>query len=173
VQRLVVVSIIGIDRMGGGGYQGAKLVQEKLAQEGPVPATVLRAAQFHEFVEPVLGWGTNDGVAYISNMRTQLVAARTVAEALVDLVEGAGPQPSPSGEPAEIAGPREERMLEVARLLAARKLGGLRVEEATDVAYNPDADAVESGALLPSPHAVLAGPTFAEWLDAQVAAPAV
>ena len=74
VQRIVVVSIIGIDRMGGGGYQGAKLVHEKLSQEGPVPATILRAAQFHEFVEPVIGWGTSGGVAHVSNMRTQIVA---------------------------------------------------------------------------------------------------
>jgi uncharacterized protein YbjT (DUF2867 family) len=173
VQRIIVVSIIGIDRMGGGGYQGAKLRQEQLAQEGPVPATIVRAAQFHEFVEPVLGWGTTpDGVATIANMRTQLVGARAVAEALVDVVDGAGPQPSADGAPAEIAGPREERMLDVARLLAARKLHGLRVDEAVDAAYNPDAGAVESGALLPSPHAVLAGPTFAEWLDGEVRAAA-
>jgi uncharacterized protein YbjT (DUF2867 family) len=167
VQRIVVVSIIGIDRMGGGGYQGAKLVHETLSQAGSVPATILRASQFHEFVEPVIGWGTSGSVAHVSNMRTQIVAARTVAEALVDVVEGGGPQPSPSGAPAEIAGPREERFVDLARLLAARRLHGLRVEEANDVEYNPDAEAVEDGALLPSPHAVLAGPTFAEWLEVQ------
>ena len=166
-QRLVVVSIIGIDRMGGGGYQAAKRVHEELSLDGPVPATILRAAQFHEFIEELVKWGTSDGVAYVPNMRTQVVAARSVAEALVDVAEGAGPAPSPSGAPAEIAGPREERLLELGRLLAARRLGGLRVDETTDSAANPDADAVEAGALLPSPHAVLTGPTFAEWLDAQ------
>src|SRR4051812_5535040 len=127
VRRLVVVSIIGIDRMGGGGYQAAKRVQERLAPHGPVPTSILRAAQFHEFVEPVIGWGTSGGVAHVANLRTQIVAARTVAEALVDIVEGGGPQPSPSGAPAEIAGPREERFLDLARLLAARRLPGLRV----------------------------------------------
>src|SRR4051812_3824238 len=123
VERLVVVSIIGIDRMSGGGYQAAKLVHEQRSLAGPVPATILRAAQFHEFVEPVIGWGTGDGVAYVANMRTQIVAARTAAEALVDIVEGGGPQPSPRGAPAEIAGPREEQFLDLARTLAARKLG--------------------------------------------------
>jgi uncharacterized protein YbjT (DUF2867 family) len=167
VERLVVVSIIGIDRMGGGGYQAAKRLQERLSQDGPVPATILRAAQFHEFVEALIGWGTSDGVAYLPNMRTQVVAARSVAEALVDLAEGAGPEPSPSGAPAEIAGPREERLLELGRTYAARRLRGLRIEETSDSAVNPDAEAVEAGALLPSPHAVLAGPTFAAWLERQ------
>ena len=167
VQKLVVVSIIGIDRMDGGGYQAAKRVHEKLSLDGPVPATILRAAQFHEFIEEVVKWGTSDGVANVPNMRTQVVAARTVAEALVDEAEGSGPATAPSGAPGEIAGPREERLLELGRLVAARRLGGLRVEETTDSAVNPDPDAVEAGALLPSPHAVLAGPTFADWLDAQ------
>jgi uncharacterized protein YbjT (DUF2867 family) len=167
VQRLVVVSIIDIDRMGGGGYQGAKRLHERRSLAGPVPATILRASQFHEFVPELVAWGTSDGVAYLPDMRTQVVAARSVAEALVDLAEGAGPAPSPSGAPAEIAGPREERLLALGRLLAARRLGGLRIEEATDSALNPDAEAVEAGALLPSPHAALAGPTFAEWLDVQ------
>src|SRR5205807_1207357 len=77
VQRLVVVSIIGIDRMGGGGYQAAKRFHEQLALDGPVPATVLRASQFHEFVEELVRWGTSDGVAYLPAMRTQVVAARS------------------------------------------------------------------------------------------------
>jgi uncharacterized protein YbjT (DUF2867 family) len=172
VQRLVVVSIIGIDRMRGGGYQAAKRAQEELAQQGAVPATVLRASQFHEFIGEIVRWGTSDGVIHLPNMRTQVVAARAVAEALVDLAEGGGPQPSPSGAPAEIAGPREERLLELGRLLSTRRLGGLPVEEVADSPLNPDPEAVEAGVLLPSPHAVLAGPTYAEWLEAQVAVPA-
>src|SRR4051794_36354991 len=78
VQRLVVVSVIGLDRIGGRGYQGAKRVHEKLSLDGPVPATILRAAQFHELVETLIERGTSDGVAYLPNMRTQVVAARSV-----------------------------------------------------------------------------------------------
>ena len=95
------------------------------------------------------------------------MAARTAAEALVDIVEGTGPPAVAERRAGRDRRPARGAVPRLARKLAARKLGGLRVEEATDVAYNPDADAVESGALLPSPHAVLAGPTFAEWLDAQ------
>ena len=85
VQRLVVVSIIGIDRFSAG-FLAAKKVHEQAVLEGPLPVRILRAAQFHEFVEPLVSWTRREnGVRYVPNMQTQLVAARTVAEALVDL----------------------------------------------------------------------------------------
>jgi hypothetical protein len=36
--------------------------------------------------------------------------------------------------------------------------------EAVDDPTNPDNDRIATGALLPGPHATLAGPTFEEWL---------
>jgi uncharacterized protein YbjT (DUF2867 family) len=48
VRHIVALSIIGIDRVPYGYYQG-KLRQEKVLQESPVPVSILRAAQFHEF----------------------------------------------------------------------------------------------------------------------------
>src|SRR5581483_3057716 len=83
-RRLVVVSIIGTDKAAGG-YGAAKLAHERAALAGPIPARILRAAQFHEFVEVLMGWGRQGDVVYLPKMRTQIVAARTVAEALADL----------------------------------------------------------------------------------------
>ena len=40
----------------------------------------------------------------------------------------------------------------------------MKIEAVSDPA-NPDSDLFENGALLPGPHATLAGPTFEEWLD--------
>jgi uncharacterized protein YbjT (DUF2867 family) len=48
VRHIVALSIIGINRVPYGYYQG-KLRQEKVLQESPVPVSILRAAQFHEF----------------------------------------------------------------------------------------------------------------------------
>jgi uncharacterized protein YbjT (DUF2867 family) len=97
-------------------------------------------------------------------MRTQLVAARTVAEALADLATDPDGAPGPADGPiAEIAGPREESLVEAAALLAARRGDPVRVEGVSDPA-DPDQHLNESGALLPSPHATLAGPTFEAWL---------
>jgi hypothetical protein len=60
-------------------------------------------------------------------MRTQLVAARSVAEAvLADLVDGRIRTPRQPGR--RVAGPREENLLEAAKLLAAKHGNGLRVE---------------------------------------------
>lgn len=159
VGRVVVVSIIGVDRSHGG-YGAAKLAHERALLAGPLPVRVLRSAQFHEFVAQLMEWGARGDVTYVPPMRTQIVAARSVAEALADLATG----PNGAGDPIlEIAGPREERLVELARLLAARRGDAARVEEMSDPG-NPDAELWTSGGLLPGPGAILAGPTFAEWL---------
>jgi uncharacterized protein YbjT (DUF2867 family) len=158
VQRIIVVSIINTDRLKGG-YAIAKVAHERATLSGSVPARVLRAAQFHEFVEQLLQWGTQGDVAYVPEMRTQLVAARTVAQALADLAVDPTAAPGPT---LEVAGPREESLVEMAKLLVARRGNSLRVEAVSDPV---DGDANESGVLLPGPDARLGGPTFEEWLD--------
>jgi uncharacterized protein YbjT (DUF2867 family) len=169
VSRIVVVSIIGIDRFSSG-YQAAKLAHERAHLAGPVPVRILRAAQFHEFVEELMGWGRQGDVIHLPNMRTQIVAARTVAEALAELATDEEPVPPAGDEPIwEIAGPREEHLVELARVLAARRGDPVRIEAVSDEA-GPDAGLYEEGALLPGPDATLAGPTFDEWLDARVTA---
>ena len=121
VRRIVVVSIVGIDRFSGG-YNAAKVIQEQTHLVGPIPVRILRATQFHEFVEQLMDWGRQGDVAYVWRMRTQLVAARTVAEALCELATENKPVPATGDGPIwEIAGPREESLVEVARRLAARR----------------------------------------------------
>jgi uncharacterized protein YbjT (DUF2867 family) len=161
VERIVVVSIIGCDRFGGG-YGAAKVVHEQATLAGPFEARILRAAQFHEFVEELIDWGRRGDVSYVPKMRTQLVAARTVAEELARLATD-GASPSPGAIP-EIAGPREERLAETARLLVAHRGDPVTIEEVSDP-EDPHSDVFESGGLLPNPHATLAGPTFEEWLQ--------
>jgi len=167
VRRLVLVSIIGIDDFEAG-YNAAKVAQEKAALAGPIPARIVRAAQFHEFVEELMNWGTQGEVSYVWALRTQLVAARTVAEALVDLATAPDAE-FEAAETTEIAGPREYRLAEAARLLAERRGDGLRVEETIDPS-DPDSERYANGAALPGPNAKLAGPAFEEWLDAMVPA---
>lgn len=166
VKRMIVVSVIGIDRFSAG-YAAAKVAHEKAMLSGPIPVRVLRAAQFHEFVGQFLEWGRQGDVSYLQKMRTQLVAARTVAKALADLaitgsVQGAG---STDAQAVEIAGPQEESLVEAAKRLVARRGDGLRVEGVSDRS-NPEAALYEDGAMLPGPNAILAGPTFDAWLEA-------
>ena len=67
------------------------------------------------------------------------------------------------GDLVEIAGPRTEQIAELARKVVARRGEDLTV--VAREAFEP----IKNGALLPGPGAVIAGPTFDEWLAAQSA----
>jgi hypothetical protein len=71
-----------------------------------------------------------------------------------------------TGEPEVITkeGPREESLVELAKMLAAHRGTPVTVQGVRDPA-DPDAEVQAAGGLLPGPGARLAGPTFAEWLD--------
>jgi uncharacterized protein YbjT (DUF2867 family) len=159
VKQILVVSIIGIDRFKAG-YMAAKVAHEKAMRAGPVPVRIVRAAQFHELVERMVEWGREGDVAYVPAMRTQLVAARTVAEKLADLAT----HPSADGGIVEVAGPRPESLVDAAKRLAARRGDGLRIE-GVNSPDDPDRALYEAGAQLPGPNAILGGPTFQAWLE--------
>ncbi len=171
VARYVVVSIIGIGKSAGG-YGAAKLAHEQAVLAGPVPARILRVAQFHELVGVLMDRGRRGEVIYLPQMRTQIIAARTVAGALAAMATSsqaefaAARAAGSAGAPVpELAGPREENLASLARLAAARRGDQARIEEVT--AADPDSQAAADGSLLPGPHARLAGPTFQEWLATQ------
>jgi len=167
--RIIVVSIIGIDKFHSG-YNAAKRVQEQALLEGPLPVRIVRAAQFHEFVGPLLGWTVQDGVAHVPEMKTELVAARVVAETLADVAEEAEIE---NGTITEIAGPRAERLTDVAAAFFASQGEAIEVRETRGGLLaqpdDPDAAAYADGAALPNPGAKLAGPSFEQWLAAAVA----
>ena len=172
VARYVLVSIIGIQKSTGG-YGSAKLAHEQAVLAGPVPARILRVTQFHELVGVLMDMGRQGDVIYLPQMRTQIIAARTVAEALAAMATGpeaefgAARAAESAGAPVpELAGPREENLARLARLVATRRGDQVRIEEVKGA--DPDSQAAADGSLLPGPHAKLAGPTFEEWLTGQV-----
>jgi uncharacterized protein YbjT (DUF2867 family) len=162
VERIVVVSIIGLERFTAG-YMAAKAAHERVHAGGPVPSTVVRASQFHEFVGQLLDWGTQGDVGYVPVMRMQPIAARAVAEVLAEVATGARSVPGPY---LEVAGPSETTMGAAGALLAAKRGHPAKVEAVTDQS-DPDREAFASGGLLPGPDAILTGPSFEEWLDSQ------
>ncbi|WP_280234139.1 SDR family oxidoreductase [Nocardia cyriacigeorgica] len=158
VRRIALVSIIGIDAFTAGHYAG-KLAHERAYREGPLPVRILRAAQFHEFTEMMLEWTTRGDSAYVPAMRTHLVAARTVAEQLARIALA-----DSAPETTDIAGPEELNLAAAVARLAARRGAPARVQEIID-ADDPNRDLQAGGALLPGPDAIIAGPTFEQWLD--------
>jgi uncharacterized protein YbjT (DUF2867 family) len=108
VKHHLALSIVGCDRVDFGYYLG-KRRQEQLVLEADVPGSVLRATQFHEFAGQLLT-RLPGPVKAVPLMRSQPVAAREVAEALVGLAVQA-----PVGMAPELAGPQEEDMTVLAR----------------------------------------------------------
>jgi uncharacterized protein YbjT (DUF2867 family) len=111
VKHLVVLSIVGVDKAPYG-YYGAKLRHEKAALAGPVPATVVRATQFHDFPAQIVGQLRLGPVVLVPSMRTQPVATAEVAAALADAVEAG---PAAGGFAPYVGGPRVERMPDLVR----------------------------------------------------------
>ncbi len=164
VRHIVAISIVGCDRFSGG-YNAAKVAQEQSLLAGPIPASILRAAQFHEFVAQLADWGRQGDVSYVPKMQTQLVAASAVAAEVAKIATA--PAPADNAPITEIAGPRVENLAEMASLLAERTGVPARVEELAE-SDDPDAVLYATDGVLPGQDAMLAGPTYAEWLEASI-----
>lgn len=196
VREAVVVSIIGTDRFPGG-YGAAKLAHERAWRAGPIPARIVRAAQFHEFVAQLLDWGTRGEVATVPEMRTQIVSARAVAEVIADVIAAdaadpaaADPAAADAAETGEAAGtartPEAADPADPADPVGTIEVAGPREEDLVALATalaarrgipakvegfrdpdDPTAQMQATGGLLPGPGARLVGPTFAQWLEGQ------
>jgi uncharacterized protein YbjT (DUF2867 family) len=55
VSHVVYISIVGIDLASSYPYYRVKLDAERIVEGSPVPWTILRATQFHDFVLPMVG----------------------------------------------------------------------------------------------------------------------
>lgn len=105
----VLISIVGIDQVPIGYYR-VKLEQERLVADSEVPATVLRATQFHQLLDKMFSVAARGGVLPGGRIPLQPIDAREVASALVDAVQD-GPRP----ERQQIAGPEVAQLGELAR----------------------------------------------------------
>ncbi|CAG6392688.1 3-beta hydroxysteroid dehydrogenase [Actinacidiphila cocklensis] len=157
VSHHVVLSIVGIDRVDYGYYAG-KRAQESLAADSDVPSSVLRATQFHEFAAQMLARGGPFAIA--PRMRCQPVAAREVADALVELALGA-----PQGLAPDLAGPEERDMVQMVRQLH-RARGGRRPVLPLKLPGKVGREMV-GGALLPTAPGPRGKTTFDEWVGAE------
>ena len=93
---------------------------------------------------------TQDGVAYLPEMQTQLVAARVVAEALADAAEEPEIQ---NGRITEIAGPRAERLADAAAALFASRGDSVEIRDGSEFGDPADVAAYAEGAALPATRA--------------------
>ena len=163
VRHHLALSIVGIDTATSGLYAG-KLVQEDTVRHGGVPWTLLRSTQFHEFVPMTVGIASLGPLVLVPQMRTQPVAAREVAEALVDAAEA-----GPSGPMADLGGPRAEELDELVRAYLQK----FRMRKQIAKLFIPGSmgKAMRSGDLIPKPGAAVGRQTFQEWLETDASSP--
>jgi uncharacterized protein YbjT (DUF2867 family) len=157
VRHIVALSIIGLDRVPYGYYQG-KLHQEKILLESPVPVSILRAAQFHEFSVQYLAWSAGRFVI-VPRWRAQPVAAREVGAALARIAVG-----DPVAM-AELAGPKEEIIADMVRQVVRargdrRRVISVRLPGAAG-------KAMAAGGGLPAGPGLRGTQCFADWLAEQ------
>ena len=156
VRHHVALSIVGIDRVPLGYYQG-KLRQEEVVAAGPVPWTILRATQFHEFALQRLDAVRDRLVAFVPSMLSQPIAAVEVAAALVALAAG-----SPAGASPDLAGPEPRQMVPMARAIAR---ADRRRQLVLPIRIPGSAGrAMREGALLPQADGPRGRETFEAWL---------
>ncbi|WP_236655525.1 SDR family oxidoreductase [Streptacidiphilus carbonis] len=162
VSHHVALSIVGCDRVGLGYYAG-KVRQEELVLAGPVPGSVLRATQFHEFAAQLLERGGPMPFVLAPRMRSQPVAASEVATALVELATG-----DPVGMAPDLAGPEVREMSDLVR--AVLRARGSRRPVLSPRLPGAVGRAMLGSGLLPSAPGPRGTQTFEQWLLADTAA---
>ncbi len=161
----VALSVVGCDRVPESGYLRAKLAQEKLIRNSPIPYSIVRATQFFEFVKRIADEATDGNRVRIPPILFQPMAAADVADAVCRVALGA-----PLNGIVEVGGPQQFRFDECIRLgLAAR-------HDSREVIADPHARyfgaEMAEHMLVPGPDAWLGEIRFEDWLS-RSAVPAV
>jgi len=111
IEHFVYISIIGIEQIDFSYYK-SKLAAERLIEASPVPWSIQRATQFHEFIDRLLRPQRRLPVLFVPrNWQFQSISAGDVAQRLAAIV-----QQGPSGRPPDIGGPELLRLEQMARL---------------------------------------------------------
>jgi uncharacterized protein YbjT (DUF2867 family) len=161
----VALSVVGCDRVPESGYLRAKIAQEKLIRNSPIPYSIVRATQFFEFVTRIADAATDGNRVRVAPVLFQPMAALDVADAVCRVAVGA-----PLNGVVEVAGPQQFRFDELIRLdLSAR-------HDTREVVADPQARyfgaEVGERTLVPGADARLGEIRFEDWLS-RSAVPAV
>ena len=156
--HLLLISIVGCDVVPFGYYR-AKATAEQVALHGPVPASVLRATQFHELAVRLAQTVTLGPVAVAPRgLRFAPVDVRDVADRLVRAV-GDGP----GGRLPDLGGPEVLSLADVA-VTWAQARGRRRPRAVHLPAWGGMLRALAAGANLPGPEADRGRRTLEAWV---------
>ncbi len=146
VAHYIVLSVVGADRLTGSGYMAGKLIQESLLVNSGLPYTILRATQFHEFLDFLAQCFTTPTGITVPIGPIQTIAASDVAMALADIACS-----SPANAILDVAGPKAMPFAEAIRRRLAQHGASTPVNESADLTYF--GARIDSGQLIPAgPH---------------------
>ena len=159
IRHHVIFSIVGADRLPGSGYLRAKVAQEKLIADSPVPYSIIRSTQFYEFVDSIADAATEGDTVRVPDARIQPIAADDAARAVGRIAVG-----TPVNGVVEIGGPEALGFDELIRIgLSAH-------DDPRTVVVDRDAQyfgtTLEDTSLLPGDGAQLAETRYRDWLSA-------
>jgi uncharacterized protein YbjT (DUF2867 family) len=158
VQHHVLLSIVNVEHNRRVPHYAGKREQERLVSAGPVPWSIVRATQFHDFAAMVAGWALQDGTATIAPLLVQPIAQEDVAAALAEVATA-----PPLGGLLDIAGPETQDLVDMARRTFAVRGERVRLVPTWRGAFGTD---MAGEALLPGANARLGPTTFDAWLAA-------
>jgi uncharacterized protein YbjT (DUF2867 family) len=152
----VALSVVGTERLQESGYFRAKLAQEKLIEESPVPYSIVRATQFFEFVPSIADAATDGAEVHLAHVFFQPIAAADVAQAVGRVAVG-----TPLKGQLEIAGPDRFRMDDFFRKVLADSNDPRQVVTDPNAVYYGISPA--ESAMVPDDDATLAETHYADW----------
>lgn len=115
VTHHALISIVGCDRVPIA-YYDAKIAQEQAVEAGPVPWTLLRTTQFHQFVDATFASIARYGLRLSGAGRLQPIDPAVVATHLADAALA-----PPAGRIPDVAGPRVQTLTELSRAWAGAR----------------------------------------------------
>jgi uncharacterized protein YbjT (DUF2867 family) len=155
----VVLSIVGIDRVEGNPHYAGKRRQEELAEAGPIPTTIVRATQLHDFADMVVSRSSRDGRALVPPLLVQPVGIDDVVKLLVEVATGPVEQSR-----LEIAGPKTEDLVDMARRTLVARGEAVELVPSWRGMFGPE---MAGEVLLPGDDARIGATTFEQWLATQ------
>jgi uncharacterized protein YbjT (DUF2867 family) len=108
VTHHVALSVVGTDRLQENGYFRAKMAQEHLIEESPIPYTILHSTQFFEFLGSIADEDTVGHTVRVSPALFQPIAAADVAATLATIAVN-----PPVNGIIEVAGPDRVSMADL------------------------------------------------------------
>lgn len=116
VSHYVALSIVGADALSDSGYMRAKVVQERTITDSGVPYTIVRATQFHEFADMIVGSMLVGDEIHAPDARIQPIAGADVAAELAAVA-----QREPSNAVIDIGGPEKMTFAELAEAVTTQR----------------------------------------------------